>query len=173
MSPIEKIDSFYFRWLPLSLTMVILAVLPTRLAMMQTSGCLTTGAAFVTSLFGVTSLLYARARAVADPEETKARATIADECLKLTLLALMGFAITSFCFLSLSEGHQERVGHVLNPKTPPEIEPAITASLCAFFFFVPIVVKMRFVIELTVANLGLGPKDSSKTVHVRAESRPD
>jgi len=165
MNPIDKIDSFYLRWLPISLTIVILAVLPTRLAMMQTGGCLTTGAAFVTSLFGVTSLLYARARAAGEPDEIQARAKIADECLKLTLLALMGFAITSFCFLSLSEDYQERTGHVLNPKTPPELQPAITAALCAFFFFVPIVVKMRIVIEMTVASLGLGPKGESKTVY--------
>ena len=169
MTPIDKIDSLYLRYLPIALTVVSLSVLSNKLAMMQLGGCFAAGAASVTSLFGVTSLMYARARTASDSQELEKRAKIADECLKLTLIALLGFTITAFCFFSLTEHHAERIGHIIDPKTPPETEPAILAFLCALFFWVPIAVKMRIVIEMTVANLGLGPDKWSKDTTLSEE----
>lgn len=156
MTRAEKIDAFLLHYLPNVILVIGLSVLPSRLMMMQTEGLLAFGGAFVTALFAITSLLYARARAAPDPDETAIRAKIADECLKLSLLAILGYVITAYAFLALSETYHAKLGHILNPAgDKPEFWPMITTTICAVFFFVPVAVKIKLVIEMTLQNLGL------------------
>ena len=131
--------------------------------MMQTDGLLAFGGAFVTALFAITYLLYARAHAAAAPIETNIRAKIADECLKLSLIAVMGYIITTFAFLNLAESYHPKIGHILNAKgEQPDSAPFWTASVCTTFFGVPVVAKITLVIQQTLENLGL-----SKTKKVK------
>jgi hypothetical protein len=156
MTPYQKIDSFYFRHLPLYVMAIGMTVMLVRLTMMQTEGLLGFGGAFVTATFAFTSLLYARARATANNDEITVRAQIADESLRLSMLAFMGFVVTAFSFLALSENYLPRTGHVLGGgENGPELAPEITAFVCTLLFGVPILVKMKLVIEMTVKDMGL------------------
>lgn len=140
-----------------------LTVLPCKLAMMQTEGLLAFGGAFVTALFAATSLLYARARTAMESGEIFERAEIADECLRLSLLALMGYTITTFVFLDLAERYPRRVGHPLDLKgVTMDWAPAIWAAVCTYLFGVPIAIKIRLVIEGTMKNMGIGPAETPK-----------
>lgn len=134
------------------------SVLFGKLAMMQTEGLLAFGGVFITSSFAMTSLMYARARAVSAPEEANKRADIADECLRLTFLAILGYIVTAFIFLGLSENHCQRAGHFLDQSGKgAETAPLIAAWACSFFFAVPIFIKIRIIIAKTIENMGLMP----------------
>lgn len=156
MTPYQKIDSFYFEHLPLLVMAIAMTVMVVKLSMMQTEGMIGFGGAFVTATFAFTSLLYARARATADAGETAVRAQIADESLRLSMLAFMGFVVTAFSFLALSENYLPRTGRFLGSDNGPELAPGITAFVCTIFFGVPILVKIKLVIEMTVKDMGLG-----------------
>lgn len=174
MTVLRKIDVFYFRYFPLALTAVSLSVIPSKLAMMQTDGLLAFGGAFVTSLFAMTSLMYARARATADADEMLIRANVADECLKLSLLAVMAFIVTGFTFLALSEDYGPRIGHVLDSNGEgAETGPAIASFLCTTFFAVPIVAKINRVIEMIIDNMGLSHKKTLIVSSNPKESKTD
>ena len=172
MTVSKKIDSFYFRYFPWALTAVSLSVIPSKLAMMQTDGLLAFGGAFVTSLFAMTSLMYARARATADPDEILLRADIADEGLKLSLIAVMGLIVTGFTFLALSEDYSPRIGHILDPHGQgAEIAPGVASILCTTFFVIPIMTKINRVIEMTITNMGLSHKKMLDTTDTSKENK--
>lgn len=157
MTPtIRKMDSFYFRIFPFLLMAIFLTVVPLRLSLMQTDGLLSFGAAFVTALFAMTGLMYARARAVTDAEEMKNRAEVADECLKAAFMAVMGFGVTSYIFLGLSDSYCPYTGPMTNLKDfNADGMPLLAAFLCTAIFAVPTVVKVNQVVDLTVKNMGL------------------
>lgn len=142
MNPLDKLDALYFRFCPVLLMSIFFAVLFNKLSMMQLDGLLGYGGAFVTSLFAICSLLYARARAVTDPAEMAARAKIADESLKTALIAVMGVGITAYVFQGLVEDYPKRAGHVLDEKgAGPDLVPMLVAAACTTLFAVPVVAK--------------------------------
>ena len=165
MNAIEKMDSLYFRWCPVVVMSAFFAVVLNKLAMMQLEGLLGFGGAFVTSLFAITSLMYARARAVTDQIEKAKRAKVADESLKASFIAVMGLAITAYAFLSLADDYPRRPGHMLEAKaaTAHDIVPALVAFVCIAVFAIPTIVKILHVVEMTVEDMGLVLK-GSKTV---------
>jgi hypothetical protein len=156
MNPLDKIDSLYFRICPALLMAAFFAVLFNKLSMMQLSGLLGYGGAFVTSLFAICSLMYARARAVSDQAEMALRAKIADDSLKAALIAVMGVGITAYVFLGLADDYPAQAGHILDKKgSGPAVVPILTAAVFITIFAVPIVAKMMSVVEMTVENMGL------------------
>ena len=154
MNPIDKIDNFYFRWLPPLLTAIGLSFLFVRLSMMQTEGLIAPGGAFVTFLVAMTSLLYGRARATTDQQETAKRSAIADECLKLSLFAAMGLVITAYTFVMLSESYLPRTGDPFGRDGGgAELAPMLAAFACLLLFGVPVFVKVRHVFEKVLENI--------------------
>ncbi|MGG7604693.1 hypothetical protein [Massilia sp. BKSP1R2A-1] len=169
MNPLEKLDSFYFRFFPVVFMTVFFATIVNRLAMMQLDGLLGASVAFTTSLFATCSLLYARARAVTDPAEMEARAKIADESLKAALITVMGLGVTAYIFAGLIADYPMRVGHILDKKGGPEVTPALTAFACIMIFGVPVVAKMMHVVEETGKSMGLLVKASKPTIQKPTE----
>jgi len=158
MTPIiKKIDSFYFRTFPSLLMCIFLCTMFVKLSMMQLDGLLGFGGGFVTALFAMTSLMYARARAVSDASEMAIRSQIADESLKASFIAAMGLGIAAYSFMSLSETYLPRTGNPFDPKTPVDwdLMPTVFATLTTLIFAVPTVVKVLGVVEMTVENMGL------------------
>lgn len=155
----NKMDGVYFRLFPLLLMAMFIAVVTVRLSLMQLDGLLTFGASFVTALFAMTALLYARARAVIDPTEMASRALIADESLKAAFMAVMGYGVTGFVFLSLSERYKPFVGPLPRFEDfQPDNAPAIWAFLCTVVFALPVMVKINLVVGMTAKNMGLPVK---------------
>lgn len=158
----DKIDNFYFRFFPVVLMSVFYAVIFDRLVRMQLAGLLGYGGAFVTSLFAITSLLYARARAVSDPLAMARRAKVADESLKASLIAVMGLGLTSYVFLGLMPDYPELPGHIFDKQqSHPRSGPLAAAFLCVLLFAVPTVVKMMSAIKWTVEDMGDKPGSES------------
>lgn len=172
MNPLMvKFDSFYFRIFPMLLIAVFFSVTLNSLSMMQLGGLLGYGGAFVTSLFAISALMYARARAVSDAEEMHQRARIADESLKAALLAVMGFGITSYIFMALANTYKARPGHFLDYKTGgPDLVPFYVASTCIVLFAVPIAVKIKLVVEMTVEDMGLQISQANRDTRNSADA---
>ena len=127
-----------------------------KLAWMQTDGMLAFGGAFVTSLFALTSLLYARARAVTDAEEMAARAAIADEAMRCAFVAVIGLAITAFTFFVLSDYYQPRgqlPGRLKNWEF--DAAPGWASVICTLLFTVPILARLNLVVAMTVKSMGI------------------
>ena len=155
MDIIKKIDRFYFKLFPLCLITIGGSVGFAKLSMMQTKDLLGFAGLVLTFLFGLTALMYARARAVSEPSEMAKRAEAADECLKACVIASTGTCITAFAFFGLHQNYHEKLGHPLDPATPPDLIPMLVACGCMFFFFAPLFAKLSRVIELTSKDMGL------------------
>jgi ABC-type transport system involved in cytochrome bd biosynthesis fused ATPase/permease subunit len=172
---IDKIDAFYFRVFPTALMMIFFATIFIKLSMMQLDGLLGFGGAFVTSLFALTALMYARARAVTDATEMAIRSKIADHCMRTAFIAVMGFGITAYTFMSLSASYPPSVGNPFGSKETNDLQaiPMLFASISMFLFAVPIAVQVVVIVEGTVENMGLVLKKSKdKKVAVSNDDGP-
>ena len=159
----KKVDWFYFRAFPALFTCIVLATGMNKLALMQTEHLLSLGAAVLTYLFAMTSILYARARTATDPDVVLIRSLTADECLKTAVLASFATGVIAFVFFTLSQNHAAVNGHVLDGKAVPETAPAIWAGI-SVLLFLPITVKFEYVVSMIAQDLGLMPPILKATV---------
>lgn len=158
MNPImKKVDKFFFRYFSTVLLLSFVTVVLIKLSLMQTNHMFSFGATFVTALFGMTSLLYARARSVTEPSEISIRASIADESLKASFIAIIGFGVTSYIYIALAESYSAYTGPLrVWTDFNPDLVPALTSLICTLVFVVPTVVKVGYVVETTIKNIDSG-----------------
>lgn len=155
MNTAKKLDSFYFRFFPW-VVVGSMSVIIDRLSMMQTNGLAGFGGAFVAALFAITSVMYGRARASSEAKQIEVRSQIADECLILSLIGVMGLMVTFFVFFDLSERYMPRPGHLLSSgMNGPEILPTVSAFLCIIIFVLPMIGKIIHIVDATADDLGL------------------
>lgn len=164
---INKIDAFYFRVFPTVLMIIFFSKISIKLAMMQLEGLLGFGGAFVTALFALTALMYARARAVTDTTEMAIRSKIADNCMRTAFIAVMGFGITAYTFMSLSASYLPSKGNPFGSEATNDLQavPMLFAAISMFLFAVPIAVQVIIIVEHTVENMGLVLKRSKIKKH--------
>ena len=137
--------------------MIFFSTIFVKLAMMQLDGLLGFGGAFVTALFALTALMYARARAVTDAAEMAIRSKIADDCMRTAFIAVMGFGITAYTFMSLSASYLPSKGNPFGSELTNDLQaiPMLFAAISMFLFAVPTAVQVVIVVESTVENMGL------------------